>query len=52
MSLGRAVRELAVAGIRAAHPGVSEPQIAARLAARLYGADVARRLYGSMFDEP
>jgi hypothetical protein len=47
MSLSRAVRELAVAGIRAAHPDASERRVAAMLAERLYGKAVAIRLYGA-----
>jgi hypothetical protein len=39
---------LAIAGIKAAHPGreLSEKQIRHALAERLYGVDVAQRLYG------
>jgi hypothetical protein len=43
--LTRSVRELAEAGIRALHPNASSDQIRAELAARLYGAAVADRLF-------
>ena len=46
-SLTRATRELAMAGIQAAHPGsiLSARELHERLAERLYGAKVARRLF-------
>jgi hypothetical protein len=47
MSLSRAVRTMAVAGIRAAYPNASAREVAARLAARMYGPEVARRLFGN-----
>jgi hypothetical protein len=47
MSLTRAVRALAVAGIRAAHPNASAGEVEARLAARLYGPEVAKRIFGT-----
>jgi hypothetical protein len=50
ISLSRSVRELAVAGIREAHPNASERFVAAKLAERLYGTAVAVRLYGPMCD--
>jgi hypothetical protein len=46
MSLTRAVRNLAVAGIRAARPSASPREVTAELATRLYGQDVAKRLFG------
>jgi len=46
MSLNRAVRTLALAGIRAAHPHASPREVDRLLAARLYGEDVANRLFG------
>jgi hypothetical protein len=46
MSLTRAVRELAVAGIRSAHPNASPREVQAELAARMYGPELARRLFG------
>jgi hypothetical protein len=48
--LSMSVRELARAGIRAAHPAFSEHQVRAALAARLYGPEIARRVFG--YDEP
>ena len=45
-ALIKAVRELAVAGIRTRHPGATPEEIRVRLAVRLYGRDVARRLFG------
>jgi len=50
-ALTRAVRELAVAGIRQRHPGASDAEVRVRLAARLYGRDVAERLFGSVPDD-
>lgn len=46
-SLTRATRELALAGIKAAHPGrpLSDRELRQHLAERLYGAKVARRLF-------
>jgi methionine aminopeptidase len=46
MSLSRAIRRLAVAGIKAAHPNASSREVEAQLAARLYGAEIAKRLFG------
>jgi hypothetical protein len=45
--LTRAVRELAIAGIQASHPGraLSGQELREKLAARLYGAEVARRVF-------
>jgi hypothetical protein len=47
-SLTRATRELAVAGIKQAHKGcpLADNELRYVLADRLYGAEVARRLYG------
>jgi hypothetical protein len=47
LGLSRAVRELAIAGIRNAHRDrqLSEDDLRAMLAERLYGAEVARRLF-------
>jgi hypothetical protein len=46
-SLSRATRELAIAGIKQAHPGrlLSDGEIRQKLAERLYGAQVARRVF-------
>jgi len=46
MALTAAVRELAMAGIRARHPGASADEMRVRLTVRLYGRDVAQRLFG------
>jgi len=46
MSLSRAVRGLAVAGIRSAQPNASPREVQAELAARMYGQEVAKRLFG------
>ncbi len=48
VALTRAVRELAIAGLRQRHPGAPEQEIRVRLAVRLYGADAARRLFGQI----
>jgi hypothetical protein len=45
VSLSRSVRELAVAGIRAARPNASPSEVDAELAARMYGPEVAARLF-------
>ena len=47
-SLSRSTRELAIAGIKAAHPDrtLSDNDLRYALAERLYGAEVAHRLYG------
>jgi hypothetical protein len=44
-ALSRAVRTLAVAGIKERHPDASPDEIRARLAVRLYGREVARRMF-------
>jgi hypothetical protein len=51
-SLSLAVREMAVAGIRAKDPELSERGVQRELAARLYGEDVAARLFGARPDRP
>lgn len=51
MRLSQAVRELALAGIRARHPGADERELRVRLAVRLYGRDCARRLFGHVPDD-
>jgi hypothetical protein len=43
-----AVRELAVAGIRARHPDASPEEVRKRLTVRLYGRQVAARLLGEL----
>jgi len=44
-ALSVSVRRLAEAGIRQRHPGISERELVARLAARLYGDAVAARFF-------
>ncbi len=48
MRLSRGVRELAIAGIREMHPDVSEEELRVRLTVRLYGREVAKRLFGTV----
>ena len=48
--LSEAVRELAEAGIRESQPEISPSRMRGALAYRLYGADIARRIFG--YDEP
>ena len=43
-----AVRELAAAGLRARHPEASPEELRKRLTARLYGREVAARLFGKI----
>jgi hypothetical protein len=43
-----AVRELAVAGLRARHPAAPPEELRKRLTARLYGRGVAARLHGEI----
>ena len=45
VELSTAVRSLAESAIRAADPGASALVVRARLASRLYGAEVAGRLF-------
>ena len=47
-ALTQAVRELAVAGLRTRHPDADDQEIRLRLVVRLYGRDVARRLFGQV----
>jgi hypothetical protein len=51
MKLSRAVRELAIAGIRQRHPEADENETRVRLAVRLYGRAVAIRLFGAVPDD-
>lgn len=46
-SLTQAVRHLAIAGIRQRYPEGDELEVRVRLAERLYGREVARRLFGA-----
>lgn len=47
-ALSQAVRELAVAGLRTRHPDATLDEIRLRLTVRLYGREVARRLFGQV----
>jgi DNA-binding MarR family transcriptional regulator len=47
-ALTRAVRQLAEAGIRQRHPGASDAEVRVRLTVRLYGREVAARLFGAV----
>jgi hypothetical protein len=51
VSLGSAVRTLALAGIRERHPNADENELRVRLTVRLYGRDVALRLFGDVPDD-
>lgn len=46
--LSRAVRELALAGIRERYPAATESELRVRLTVRLYGRAVAQRLFESV----
>jgi hypothetical protein len=48
LQLSRAVRELALTGIRERHPTATEPELQVRLTVRLYGRAVAQRLFESV----
>ena len=48
MRLSRAVRALALAGIRELFPEASEHELRVRLTVRLYGRAAAVRLFGSV----
>lgn len=49
--LSQAVRELALAGIRARHPEADDQELRVRLTVRLYGRDSALRLFGHVPDD-
>lgn len=51
MRLSRAVRALAESGIRQRHPLATDAQVKVRLTVRLYGRDVAVRLFGAVPDD-
>jgi hypothetical protein len=51
VSLTRAVRQLALADILRADPDASPRAVQAKLADRLYGEAIARRLFPSLADE-
>ena len=48
MKLSRAVRALALAGIRERHPEAGEDELRTRLTVRLYGRAAAQRLFGAV----
>jgi hypothetical protein len=48
MRLSRAVRALAVAGLREVFPEASDQELRVRLTVRLYGRAAAERLFGSV----
>ena len=49
---GRAVRGLALAGLRQRHPGASEAEIVARLSLLTLGRPLAQRVYPDLIDVP
>jgi hypothetical protein len=51
VALTAMVRQLAVAGIRQRHPAATEDEIRVRLTVRLYGRDIAQRLFGKVPDD-
>jgi len=51
MALTQMVRELAEAGIRQRHPGVSDAEVRVRLTVRLYGRETAQRLFREIPDD-
>jgi hypothetical protein len=46
--LTRGGRQLALIGIKLAHPNAADVELHARLAVRLYGREVARRLFAEV----
>lgn len=46
-ALTMAVRRLAETGIRQQHPNASDEEVRVRLAVRIYGREVASRLFGA-----
>lgn len=51
VGLSSAVRALAEAGIRQAHPDAGPDEVRVRLTVRLYGRAVAERLFGPVPDD-
>ena len=51
VALCRAVRELAEAGIRLRHPAADDEEVRIRLAVRLYGGEVAARVFRRIPDD-
>ena len=50
-SLSKSVRLLSLAGLRHDHPRASEDELRRRLVVRLYGRELAQRVYGSIPDD-
>ncbi len=50
-SLSEGVRALALAGLRERHPGASAAELRCRLAALLYGREIAGRAFGPLPDD-
>lgn len=51
VSLGVAVRDLALAGLRARHPSADENELRKRLAVRLYGRALALQIFEHIPDD-
>jgi hypothetical protein len=51
MSLSRAVRALAEAGIRSRHPHADPAEVRVRLAVRLYGRAMAAKVFRTLPDD-
>jgi hypothetical protein len=51
LRLNRAVRELALAGIRDRHPEAGDAELRVRLTVRLYGRAAAQRLFATVPDD-
>lgn len=51
MSLSRAVRQLAMAGLVERHPDATEEELRVRLAVRMWGRDAATRCFGVIPDD-
>jgi hypothetical protein len=50
-ALSQSVRSLAVAGIQERYPHATDEEVRARLAVRLYGREIARRMLGAIPDD-
>jgi hypothetical protein len=48
MALSNAVRQMAMAGLRARHPAATEDELRVRYVVRVYGRAAAERLFGSV----
>jgi len=51
-AVDRGVRRLALAGLRARHPGASDAELIVRLFASVHGRELALRVYGWFPEEP